>query len=101
MISIPQIRVLFGGTLSFLGLVTMLQVGGLASAAEEVPCEVPEGYNAMRAEQESKEGSRLISGEVLSMDGTEYVVKDESGKEVRFQTDDETDKTPIDQGDWI
>jgi hypothetical protein len=91
-------------TLLFLGLVTMLQAGCAASKSEKMmaaPCEVPPGQNAMQAEQDATRKSHMVYGEVLRVDGTTYVLKDEDGKEVRVQTDERTDKSPINQGDRI
>ncbi|UVT17409.1 MAG: hypothetical protein H8K04_07690 [Nitrospira sp.] len=55
----------------------------------------------MRAEQSAMRGSHLISGEVVRVEGPTYVLKDESGKEVSVQTDEATEKSPINQGDRI
>jgi hypothetical protein len=35
------------------------------------------------------------------VDGSTYVLKDEDGKEVRVQTDEKTEKPPINTGDRI
>ena len=85
-----MLRGLSGGTLLFLGLFCMPQVGALALAADEVkgsPCEVPDGQNATRAEQAEKKGTRLMSGEVLRVEDTSYLIRDDSGKEVTLKTD--------------
>lgn len=91
-------------TLLYLGLVAMLQAGCVASKSDKmmaVPCEVPPGQNAMQAEQDAKRKSHMVYGEVLRVDGATYVLKDEDGKEVEVQTDERTDKSPINQGDRI
>lgn len=107
MMTSKVVRVLVSGTLLF--LFTMPQVGDVASAADQkkgtqtqgTPCEVPSGQNAMQAEQDAKRGSHVIFGEVTRVDGTTYVVKDENGKEVKLQTDERTEKSPINKGDHI
>jgi len=95
-------RTLLG--LLFLGLFSMPQGGEVASAADqlkETPCEVAEGTNAMQAEQAASKGSHMVSGEVIRVDGTTYVVKDKSGKEVSLQIDEKTEKASISKGDHI
>lgn len=105
MISISKVvRVLSAGCLVLLGLWNMPQGGAVASAADEMkgsPCEVPHGQNATRAEQEEGQGTHMISGEVMRVDGADYFIKEQSGKEVRLQTDHRTEKPDIDQGDRI
>lgn len=92
------------GTLLFLWLFTLLQVGDVAFAAKEMkrsPCDIPPGQNAMRAEENLGRGTHIISGELIGMDGDYYVVKDESGKEVSLLSDKRTDKPVIQKGDRI
>lgn len=126
MMTSKSVRVLAAGILLFLGLFTMPQVIDIASAADQnkgaqdkkakntgsegkgigkasegLPCEVPPGQNVTHAEQDAKMASRLITGELIRVDGENYVVKEESGKEVRFQTTERTEVTPINQGDRI
>ena len=82
----------------------MPQVGDLASAADDVkglPCEVPHGQNATRAEQADTKGTHLISGEVMRVEDTKYLVREESGKEVTLKTDQKTVQPVIHQGDRI
>jgi hypothetical protein len=55
----------------------------------------------MRAEEGLARGSHILSGELLSLDGDYYVVKDESGKEVSLGSDKRTDKPVIQKGDRI
>ena len=96
------IRVL-GGILLFLGLFSMPQVGNLASAADEVkgsPCEVPHGQNATRAEQAEK-GTHMIEGEVMRVEDENYLIREQSGKEVTLKTDHKTVQPVIHQGDRI
>jgi uncharacterized protein YdeI (BOF family) len=103
---------LFSGGILLLGLAMMPLVGDVAFAedhnkgaqgkdAQGLPCDVPHGQNVTQAEQDAKQGSHVIFGEVTRVDGMTYVVKDESGKEVKLQTDERTEKSPINQGDHI
>ena len=102
------IRMSLGRVLLLLGLFTVLPIGGVVSAAEKmqdkskgIPCEIEPGQNAAHAEHDAARNSRLVTGEVLRMDGEKFVVKDKNGKEVRFQLTDTTEKPPIHQGDRI
>lgn len=92
------------GVLLFLGLFSIPQVGDVASAAQDnttLPCEVREGRNVTQAEKDADRASHMIWGEVTRVDGMTYVVKDKSGKEIKLQTDERTEKSPIQQGDHI
>lgn len=70
MISMTHItRMSSGGFLPLLGLCTVLQVGGVASAAEGpkdntngLPCDIPAGQTAAHAEQDATQKSRLVTG---------------------------------------
>ena len=91
-------------TLLFLGVVTILQISCAASTPDKrlgSPCEISPGTNAMLAEQDATQKSHMLFGEVLAVDGTTYVLKDEDGKEVSVQTDEKTEKPPINKGDRI
>lgn len=102
MMASKVMRVLLGGIL--LGLFSMPQISDVASAADqlkETPCEIPPGQNAMQAEQDARRGSHMVSGEVVRVDGATYVVKEEGGKEVKLQTDEKTEKSPVNKGDHI
>jgi ATP-dependent 26S proteasome regulatory subunit len=103
-----SVRRPLGGVLLLLGLFTVLQMGDVVSAAEEpknktdgLPCEIPAGQNAAHAEQDAKQKSSLVTGEVMQIDGEHFVVKDKNGKEVRFQVTATTEKPPVQQGDRI
>jgi len=99
-----ELRVLSAVTLLCLGLFSLPQGGGLASAADDVkglPCEVPHGQNATRAEHAETKGTHLISGEVLRIEEAKYLVREESGKEVTVKTDQKTVQPVINQGDHI
>lgn len=55
----------------------------------------------MQADQAATKDSHIVSGEVVRVDGATYVVKDQNGKEVSLQTDEKTEKSPIEKGDYI
>jgi hypothetical protein len=91
--------------LVLLGLFTVPQIGSVVSAAEKtkeqmngLPCDIPTGQNAAHAEQDSRQTSRLVSGELMQMDGEHFVMKDKNRREVRFQVTETTEKRPIQQG---
>jgi hypothetical protein len=92
------------GTVSILTMFMLLQWGGIASAldgAKDIPCDVPDGKNVADAQKDAARASRLITGEVMQMNGDKYVVKQESGEEVRIQITDRTEKPDIYKGDMI
>lgn len=102
------IRMSSGGFLPLLGLFTVLQIGGVVSAAEQtkegtvkLPCDIPTGQTAMQAEQDAMRKSHLISGEVIRMDGATFVVKGKNGKEVSLHVDEGTNKPAIEKGNYI
>jgi len=97
-------RVSSDGIFLFFGLFTLLQVSDVALAAKEMRrslCEIPPGHNALRAEQDVERDTHFISGELISMDGDYYFIKDESGKEVSLLSDQRTVKPVIEKGDRI
>jgi ATP-dependent 26S proteasome regulatory subunit len=55
----------------------------------------------MQAQQDAMRKSHMIFGEVLRVDGTTYVLKDDDGKEVSVKIDESTEKPPINKGDRI
>ena len=63
--------------------------------------QVPHGQNATRAEQVEKQGTHMITGEVMRVEDTNYFVKEKSGKEVTLKTDHRTAQPVINQGDHI
>jgi hyperosmotically inducible periplasmic protein len=66
--------------------------------------EPQDGGNQMNEEMEDNPSQRVeaIQGEVLRVEGDNYFVKGQDGKEVRLHTDDTTQKTgDINQGDRI
>ncbi|HSA85458.1 MAG TPA: hypothetical protein VLE46_04715 [Nitrospira sp.] len=104
MMTSKAVRVSLGGIFLVLGLFAMLQVSDVVVAADTIkrlPCDITPGQNLMRAEEGLARGSHILSGELLSLDGDYYVVKDESGKEVSLGSDKRTDKPVIQKGDRI
>lgn len=73
-----------------------LGLSGMAYAADMGPSGSPTGGAATAAEKAAggakEAGARTISGEVLKIDGENYVVKDASGKEVKLHVNMETKK---------
>ena len=81
--SFVKVARMLGGMILFLGLINVFEVGNAASAAKKMqnsPCEVPDGTNAAQAEKDAKQGGHMVSGEVLRVEGTDYVVKIRTGK---------------------
>ena len=92
------------GLVLCLGLSTAAQAGNAATAAEDLK----RGQaDRMRSEQDPMKGrdaarGQTIKGEVLRIDGETYFVKGPDGKEVRLQTDHNTQTVgSIQQGDRI
>jgi len=76
----------------------------LQSMAENVTTETQEGDKQAKDEVEGGQSQHVeaIKGEVLRIEGDNYFVKGEQGKEVRLHTDNTTQKTgDINQGDRI
>ena len=92
------------GLVLCLGLSTTAQAGNAAAAAEELK---RSQADSMKSEQDSMKGrdaaqSQTIKGEVLRVEGETYFVKGPDGKEVRLQTDRNTQTVgSIQQGDRI
>ena len=82
-----------------------LQIQSLADADNETSAqEGKEGGKQMNEKMEGAQSQRVqaIKGEVLRIEGDQYFVKGETGKEVRLHTDDTTQKTgDIHHGDRI
>ena len=117
MVSIPKVvGVLSCGFLLCLGLSNAVQAGNAASAAEEMKAERAgsdasdrrQGGQASEKQMNDEMGSgqlkvgKTIKGEVLRVEGENYFVKGQDGKEVRLHTDKTTEKTgTINLGDRI
>lgn len=97
------------GLMLCMGLSTTVQAGNSAAAAAE---ELKQGQpERMKGEQNTMKGhekghdsaqGQTIKGEVLRVEGDTYFVKGPDGKEVRLQTDQDTQKVgSIQQGDRI
>ena len=98
MVSVPKIvGVLSCGALLCLGLSTATQAGNAASAADEMQTDQTD-----RRQGGQSQNSKTVTGEVLRVEGENYFVKGQDGKEVRLHTDDTTKKMGnIRQGDSI
>ena len=92
------------GLVFCLGLSTTAQAGNAAAAAEDLKLGQSE---RTKNEQDSMKGrdaarGQTIKGEVLRIEGETYFVKGSDGKEVRLQTDHNTQTIgSIQQGDRI
>jgi hypothetical protein len=101
MVSIPKVvGVLSCGFVLCLGLSHVAQAGNAASAADELKADQTDrrqggqeaGEQQMSDEMKggpSKDG-KTITGEVLRVEGDNYFVKGQEGKEVRMHTDKTT-----------
>lgn len=65
------------------------------------PCEINTGEAALKAEQNQAEHSHMIRGEVMQVEGSNYVVKEPEGKQVSLKTDETTAQPVIQQGQHI
>lgn len=117
MASLPKVvGVLSCGFLLLLGLSNAAQAGNAASAKEEMEGEQSGSDQSDRRQGgqagEKKMGDEIdgvqskagktIEGEVLRVEGDNYFVKGQDGKEVRLHIDKTTQKTgSINQGDRI
>lgn len=85
-----------------LGLFTMQQPGNVsAGQSNGLPCDIEDGKSNAQATQDASRPRHLVNGEVLRIEGTTFVIKDEKGKEVKLQADQSTEKPAITQGDRI
>ena len=113
MVSIPKVvGVLSCGVVLCLGLSHAAQAGNAASAQDDMKADRSDrrqGGQEAGEKQMSDEmtggqstGGKMIKGEVLRVEGENYFVKGQDGKEVRLHTDQTTQKTgSIKQGDRI
>ncbi|HYM89737.1 MAG TPA: hypothetical protein VES92_11555 [Nitrospiraceae bacterium] len=113
MVSIPKVvSVLSCGFLLCLGLSAAAQAENAASAQDEMKAAQPDhrlgGQEAgekhlkdpMKGAQ--SKGDKTIRGEMLRIEGDNYFVKGQDGKEVRLHTDKTTQiLRPIQEGDQI
>ena len=114
MVSIPKVvGVLSCGVLLCFGLSAAVQADDTASPADKLKAAQSDrrqggqeaGEQQMNDVQGGQStGGKTIKGEVLRVDGDDYFVKGEDGKEVRLQTDETTQKASninIEPGDRI
>ena len=111
--SIPKlVGILSYGVLLCLSFSSATQAGNTASAAKELKADSTDrkesGQEAQDNQQkapmtgEQLQNSKTIAGEVLRVEGENYFVNGQDGKEVRLHTDDTTIKIGnIRQGDQI
>ena len=100
MVSIPKVV----GLMSC-GVLLCLGLSNLVSAADGMKAGQPDrqgGQAGMKGELDKLKGGHMINGEVLRIEGENYFVKGQDGKEVRLHADQTTQKTgTITQGDRI
>jgi hypothetical protein len=106
MVSIPKVvGVLSCSFLLCLGLSQAAQAENVASAADDMKAGQPGrqgGQAGLKGEQDKLKAGHMIEGQVLRVEGDNYFVKGQDGKEVRLHTDQTTQKTGnIRQGDLI
>ena len=106
MVSIPKVvGVLSCSFLLCLGLSQAAQAENVASAADDMKAGQPSrqgGQAGLKGEQDKLKAGHMIEGQVLRVEGDNYFVKGQDGKEVRLHTDQTTQKTGnIRQGDLI
>ena len=93
------------GFLLCLGLSSAAQAGDAASTADATKAgqsDMKAGQAGLKGEQDKMKGGHTIMGEVLRVEGENYFVKGQDGKEVRLHTDKTTQKMgEINQGDRI
>lgn len=114
MISIPKVvGVMLCGFLLCLGLSTDALAGETASTKDKLQADQTDrrqvGQEAGEQQMNDKESGRsmngkMVKGEVLRVEGDNYFIKDQDGKEVRLHTDETTQKAgniSIEPGDRI
>ena len=114
MVSISKIvGVLSCGFLLCLGLSSAAQADDTASPADKLKAAQSDrrqggqeaGEQHMNDVQGGQsKGGKTITGEVVRIEGDNYFVKDQDGKQVQLQTDETTQKAKniiIKPGDWI
>ena len=106
MVTIPKIVGLLQCSLLLcLGLSSTAQADPVASAEDGmnvVQTDQNAGQADLKGEQNKLKGGYMIEGEVLRVEGENYFVKGQDGKEVRLHTDQTTQKNGnINQGDRI
>ena len=90
MVSIPKVIALIS-----CGFVLCLGLSNAAMATDDMKPGQPErqgGQAGLRGEQDKLKRGHMIAGEVLRVEGENYFVKGQDGKEVRLHIDDTTQK---------
>ena len=64
--------------------------GGGTGGGKSSPCEIKAGDAERKAEQNQMQSSHMIRGEVIKVEDSNYVVKEQEGKEVSLKTDGTT-----------
>ena len=107
------VGVLSCGFLLCLGLSSAAQADDTASPADKLKAAQSDrrqggqeaGEQHMNDVQGGQsKGGKTVTGEVVRIEGDNYFVKDQDGKQVQLQTDETTQKAKniiIKQGDWI
>ena len=106
MVSIPKVVGLLScGVLLCLGLSNAAQAENAALAADGMNAgqsDRKDGQTGLQGEQDTLKDGHKIAGEVLRVEGDNYVVKGRDGKEVRLHTDQTTQKAGnISQGNLV
>jgi hypothetical protein len=100
MVPIPK----FVGLLAC-GVVLGLGLSNAASGADGMKTAPPErqgGQAGVRGELDRLKGGNVIRGEILQVQGENYFVRGQNGKEVRLHVDETTEKTgTVASGDRI
>ena len=74
--------------------------GNTAEQTSANACESRGGQSVLAAEQEPGKDGRTIRGQVVRLEGTTYVVRDQGGQEVSLDGNQTTAK-PVTEGDFI
>jgi hypothetical protein len=100
MVSVPKVI----GLMSC-GFLLCLGLSNTALAADTMKPGQPDrqgGQAGLKGEEDKLKGGHMVTGELLRVEGENYFVKGQDGKEVRLHTDDTTQKIGnIRQGDRI
>ena len=81
-----------GCILSLTGWASAAEMGTPGSTEMGAPASGGAAAAAEKAAAGAKEGARTIKGELLKIDGENYLVKDATGKEVKLHVSPETKK---------
>jgi len=104
MVSIPKVVGLMScGFVLCLGLSNAAQAGNATSSADEMKGAQSDRMKGDQKTGSRSEGTKTIKGEVLRVEGDNYFVKGQDGKEVRLHIDHTTHMTSagIKKGDNV